>query len=205
VAKERLRDSIAAAEQARGRWARELHDETLQGLVGLRMLLTSARRSGSSEELGEAIDHTKREIQNLRALIAELRPAALDELGLGPAIETLASRSGDVAGFDVSTDVALDERVRLSADTESTIYRLVQEALTNAAKHAGAERVQVSVARSNGTVEVVVEDDGEGFDPTAPTSGLGLVGMRERVELTGGRLEISSRPGTRVSARLPAG
>jgi signal transduction histidine kinase len=205
VAKERLRDSIAAAEQARGRWARELHDETLQGLVGLRMLLSSARRSGSSPELSEAIDHTKREIQNLRALIAELRPAALDELGLGPAIETLASRSGTAAGLDVSTHVALGDPGRLPPDTESTIYRLVQEALTNAAKHACADRVRVEVARANGTVEVLVEDDGHGFDPALPTSGLGLVGMRERVELTGGRLEISSRPGTRVSARLPAG
>jgi signal transduction histidine kinase len=206
VAKERLRDSIAAAEQARARWARELHDETLQGLVGLRMLLSSARRSDSSspELLSDAIDHTKREIQNLRALIAELRPAALDELGLGPAIETLAARSGATAGLDVSTRVALGDRDRLAPDTESTIYRVVQEALTNATKHAGADRVRVEVARVNGTVEVLVEDDGRGFDPVAATPGLGLVGMRERVELTGGRLEIESRPGTRVSARLPA-
>ncbi len=204
VAKERLRDSIEAAEQARGRWARELHDETLQGLVGLRMLLSSARRSGSSEELGDAIDHTKREIQNLRALIAELRPAALDELGLAPAIATLAERSGEAAGLSMSTRVSLGDRGRLDPDTESTIYRLVQEALTNAAKHARADRVRVEVARVNGTVEVLIEDDGCGFDTGAPTAGLGLVGMRERVELTGGALEISSQPGTRVSARLPA-
>jgi signal transduction histidine kinase len=205
VAKERLRDSIDAAEQARGRWARELHDETLQGLVGLRMMLNSARRTGSAADLGEAIDQTKREIQNLRALIAELRPAALDELGLGPAIETLAARSGTAAGLDVSTRVSLGKTGRLAPETESTIYRVVQEALTNAAKHAGAERVQVTVARSNGTVEVLVEDDGHGFDPTSSTSGLGLVGMRERVELTGGRLVIESRPGTKVSAHLPVG
>jgi signal transduction histidine kinase len=104
----------------------------------------------------------------------------------------------------VSTRVSLGDRGRLAPDTESTIYRLVQEALTNAAKHAGAERVRIEVARVNGTVEVLVEDDGCGFDPGAPTTGLGLVGMRERVELTGGRLEIRSQPGTRVSARLPA-
>ena len=204
VAKERLRDSIEAAEQARARWARELHDETLQGLVGLRMLLTSARRSGSSSELSDAIDHTKREIQNLRALIAELRPAALDELGLGPAIETLAARSGAAAGVEVSTRVVLGDRGRLAPETESTIYRVVQEALTNATKHANAGRIRVDVARENGTVAVVVEDDGHGFDPATSTVGLGLVGMRERVELTGGRLEIRSQPGTRVSARLPA-
>jgi signal transduction histidine kinase len=204
VAKERLRDSIAAAEQARGRWARELHDETLQGLVGLRMLLSSARRSGSSGDLSDAIDHTKREIVNLRALIAELRPAALDELGLGPAIETLASRSGDASGIPVTTRVALGSNVRLAPETESTVYRVVQEALTNVAKHAGAVHVHVEVARVNGTVEVVVEDDGHGFDPSAVGDGLGLVGMRERVELTGGRLEIDATAGTRVRARRPA-
>ena len=204
VAKERLRDSMAAAEQARARWARELHDETLQGLVGLRMMLSSARRSGSSEVLNDAIDHTKREIVNLRALIAELRPAALDELGLGPAIETLAERSGATSGVDVSTRVSLGAG-RLSADAESTVYRVVQEALTNVAKHAGADHVRVEVVRENGSVEVVVEDDGRGFDPAAATDGLGLVGMRERVELTGGRLEIEAAAGTRVSATLPAG
>jgi signal transduction histidine kinase len=205
VAKERLRDSIDAAEQARARWARELHDETLQGLVGLRMMLSSARRSGSSEVLADAIDHTKREIVNLRSLIAELRPAALDELGLGPAIETLAERSGGAAGLAVSTRVSLGERARLEPEVESTIYRVVQEALTNVTKHAAAERVQVEVARTNGTVEVVVADDGRGFDPGARSGGLGLVGMRERVELSGGRLEIRCGPGTRVTARLPVG
>jgi signal transduction histidine kinase len=204
VAKERLRDSIAAAEQARARWARELHDETLQGLVGLRMLLSSARRSGPSTELSDAIDHTKREIVNLRALIAELRPAALDELGLGPAIETLASRSGSACGAEVQTRVALGGSGRLAPETESTVYRVVQEALTNVAKHAGASQVRVEVARANGTVSVLVEDDGRGFDPGAATDGLGLVGMRERVELTGGRLSIRSRPGTLVRAELPA-
>jgi signal transduction histidine kinase len=204
VAKERLRDSIAAAEQARARWARELHDETLQGLVGLRMLLSSARRSGSAAELSDAIDHTKREIVNLRALIAELRPAALDELGLGPAIETLASRSGSACGAEVRTRVALGGSGRLAPETESTVYRVVQEALTNVAKHAGASQVRVEVARANGTVSVLVEDDGRGFDPGAVTDGLGLVGMRERVELTGGRLSIRSRPGTLVRAELPA-
>jgi signal transduction histidine kinase len=201
VAKERLRDSISAAEQARGRWARELHDETLQGLVGLRMLLSSARRSGSSAELSDAIDHTKQEIVNLRALIAELRPAALDELGLGPAIETLASRSGSASGMAVTTRVSLGSDGRLAPETESTVYRVVQEALTNVAKHAN---VRVEVARVNGTVEVLVEDDGHGFDPASVSDGLGLVGMRERVELTGGELSITSRPGTRIAAKLPA-
>ena len=211
VAHERLRDSIEAAEQARGRWARELHDETLQGLVGLRMLLSSARRSGSAGEMeaaiAEATDEAKREIQNLRTLIAELRPAALDELGLGPAIETLAERSAAGAGVEVSTHVVLgDAGQRLAPETESAVYRVVQEALTNVAKHAHARRVRIEVARADGSVDVLVEDDGRGFDPAECGGGLGLVGMRERVELTGGQLEIDSHPGaaTRVRARLPA-
>jgi signal transduction histidine kinase len=211
VAHDRLRHSIEAAEQARGRWARELHDETLQGLVGLRMLLSSARRSGSPEEMAaaiaEATDETKHEIRNLRALIAELRPAALDELGLGPAIETLAERSTAGSGMEVQTRLALGgDDGRLAPETESAVYRVVQEALTNVVKHAQACHVRVEVTRVNGSVDVLVEDDGRGFDPVSCGDGLGLVGMRERVELTGGRLEISSRPGgsTQVRAQLPA-
>ena len=102
VAADRLRREIQASEEARARWARELHDETLQGLVGLRMLLASARRSDSPEyvegAVSDALEQTRREIVNLRGLIAELRPAALDELGLDAAIETLSERSAAAAG-----------------------------------------------------------------------------------------------------------
>jgi signal transduction histidine kinase len=215
VARERLRDSIAASEEARGRWARELHDDTLQGLAGLRVLLSSALRTGSPERLrdavGEAVDLTKGEIDSLRGLIAELRPAALDELGLEPALAHLAERSA-ATGIEVSTRFALTadpgrSRSRLAPETESTIYRVVQEALTNVAKHARAEHVEVAVERSNGSVRVQVTDDGCGFDPSAPDcAGLGLVGMRERVELAGGALAIESRPAgpTVVRALVPA-
>jgi signal transduction histidine kinase len=212
VARERLRDSIAAAEDARRRWARELHDDTLQGLAGLRMLLSSALRTGSPETLrgavADAVDQTKVEIDSLRSLIAELRPAALDELGLEPALEHLAERS-KATGLAVETSFALGggPPARLAPETESTIYRVVQEALTNVAKHAGAECVQVVVVRSNGSVRVTVRDDGRGFDPARRGSGLGLVGMRERVELAGGRLDIESQPAgpTVVRALVPAG
>jgi signal transduction histidine kinase len=212
VARERLRDSIAAAEDARRRWARELHDDTLQGLAGLRVLLSSALRTGSPDTLRgaveDAVDQTKVEIDSLRSLIAELRPAALDELGLEPALEHLAERSAST-GLAVETRFALaapGSRARLAPDTESTIYRVVQEALTNVAKHAGAERVQVAVERSNEHLRVTVRDDGCGFDPARCAGGLGLVGMRERVELAGGQLEIESQPAgpTIVRALVPA-
>jgi signal transduction histidine kinase len=210
VARERLRDSIAAGEDARRRWARELHDDTLQGLGGLRVLLSSALRSGSPDVLRDsverAVDQTKVEIDSLRNLIAELRPAALDELGLRPALEHLAERSAG-AGLDVAARFDLPAARRLAPELESTIYRVVQEALTNVAKHARAEHVRVEVGRANGSVVVLVQDDGCGFDPAAHCDGLGLVGMRERVELAGGELAVDSRPAgpTTVRAVVPAG
>jgi signal transduction histidine kinase len=214
VAEERLRDGIAAADEARARWARELHDETLQGLGGLRMMLSSALRSGSPEALRRAseraLEQTKLEIQGLRRLIAELRPAALDELGLGPAIETLADRSAPVDGLHVTTRIALDgldgEGGRLPADAENAIYRVVQEALMNVEKHAGAENVKVEVCKRGAAIEVVVSDDGQGFDPERVSGGFGLIGMRERMDLVGGTLEIASSPGgsTSIRALMPA-
>ncbi len=209
IARDRLRDTMAADEEARRRWARELHDETLQGLGGLRVLLSSALRTGSDDTLRdavtEAVEQTKVEIDSLRNLITELRPAALDELGLEPALEHLAERSAG-HGLSVETKFALPSEQRLAPELESTIYRVVQEALTNVAKHADADRVRVEVERTNGTVTVLVEDDGTGFDPDQPGSGLGLVGMRERIELAGGALTIDSRPAgpTRVRATVPA-
>lgn len=209
VAADRLRHAIQASEEARTRWARELHDETLQGLVGLRMLLASARRTGNGapDVVSEALEQTRREIVNLRTLIAELRPAALDELGLGAAIETLSERSTAAAGLAVQTRVELRDASlpRLARETETTIYRVVQEALTNAARHSGGSLVRVDVAERADAIDVTVADDGHGFDLEATAGGLGLRGMRERVQLAGGRMTIdSSGKGSIVRARLPA-
>lgn len=212
VAADRLRHAIQASEEARARWARELHDETLQGLVGLRMLLASARRSGSESYIegavSNALDQTRREIVNLRNLIAELRPAALDELGLDAAIETLSERSASAAGLEVETKIELRNggAARLARETETTVYRLVQEALSNAARHSGGSVVRVDVAEGEDSVDVTVADDGHGFDPAAVTGGFGLRGMRERVQLAGGWMSIdSSGSGSVVRARLPTG
>jgi two-component system, NarL family, sensor histidine kinase DevS len=207
VAEERLRHSLAAAEQERGRWARELHDETLQALGGLQVLLSSAVRRGTQEALEqsvrEAIEHISTEIESLRTLIAELRPAALDEIGLAPAIESLGDRLAAVEGLDVEVEVELESR--LDPELETTVYRVVQEALTNVAKHAEAEHVRVSVALEFDVVRVEVVDDGRGFDPDARVDGFGLVGMKERAALSHGGLEIESAPGrTVVRATLPA-
>jgi signal transduction histidine kinase len=207
VAEDRLRHSIAAGEQERRRWARELHDETLQGLGGLQVLLSTALRRGDPEALElsvrEAVDYIGTEIDGLRTLITELRPAALDEIGLAPAIESLAQRLAAVEGLEVRTEVEVGGR--LDADLETTVYRIVQEALTNIAKHARAECVRIHVTLDYDVVRVEITDDGQGFDPEARAEGFGLVGMRERVALAHGQLEIDSVAGrTVVRATLPA-
>ncbi len=212
VQTDRLRSSLAAADAERRRWARELHDETLQGLGGLRVLLSSARRGEDLERaraaMGEAVEHIEREITNLRSIITELRPAALDELGLSTAIEALLDRHREQSGFEVDGELMLSgaskAESRLSGDLETTVYRLVQEALTNVAKHARANRVRVAVGESEGELLIEVEDDGTGFDSDATSDGFGLAGMRERVSLAGGTLSIASgEQGTLLRVCLP--
>jgi signal transduction histidine kinase len=212
VEAERLRHSLEAAENERKRWARELHDETLQALGGLRMLHSAALRADASgSELRDALDEATRlidvEIDNLSALIAELRPAALDEIGLAPALRTLAERKSREGELEIDVLVRLQDSddARLPSEIESAVYRLVQEALNNVTKHAGASRAEALVEWSGDTVEVTVSDDGCGFEPAAANGGFGLTGMRERVMLAGGELEIDAMPGqgTTVSATIP--
>jgi len=214
VASERQRQRLAAAEGERQRWARELHDETLQSLSALRIGLSTAARSEHPEALRAAfrqgIEQLEEGITNLRALITDLRPAALDELGAQAAVEALAERAARHGiEIDVSIDLAHEggrERARHAPELETAIYRIVQEALTNATKHGGAGRAVVEIHEADGTVHLEVRDDGAGFDPTAETDGFGLVGMRERVELLDGALQVDSAPGagTTVRATFPA-
>jgi signal transduction histidine kinase len=206
VASDRLRSSLVAADTERRRWARELHDETLQGLGGLRLLLSAALRHDDLEHaqaaMREAVEHIEREAENLRSIITELRPAALDELGLKTALEALLERHQEQNGTEVRGRLELPEID--DAELESTVYRLVQEALTNVAKHARAQNVQVAVASVDGQLSIEVQDDGAGFDTETKTEGFGLAGMRERVSLAGGAFQISSsEEGTLVDVRLP--
>jgi signal transduction histidine kinase len=206
VASDRLRSSIAAADTERRRWARELHDETLQGLGGLQLLLSSALSHDdldiAQRAMREAVEHIEREIENLRSIITELRPAALDELGLKTALEALLDRHREQNGTEVDSQLELPDIA--DAELEGTVYRLVQEALTNVAKHARADSVRVAIGGSGGEVSIEVQDDGSGFDTATKTAGFGLAGMRERVSLAGGTLEISSgEQGTLVHVCLP--
>jgi signal transduction histidine kinase len=215
VEQDRLRRTLRAAEEERRRWARELHDETLQGLGGLRVLLSSARRSQNistlHQTLESAVEQIGEEIANLRALITELRPAALDELGLAPALEALIDRVRTLHGLELEARVELhhdgrSSSTRLDPDLETAIYRLVQESLSNAARHAHADRVRVEVIEGEYDVHISIADDGAGFDTDAPSSGFGLTGMRERIALVGGELRITSGDtGTTVEAVIPSG
>ena len=210
IATERQGQRLAAAEGERQHWARELHDETLQSLSALRIGLSTAARSQQPDALRaastQAIEQLEEAITNLRALITDLRPAALDELGAQAAVEALAERA---ARHGIEVDVSIElahERGEASTrhipELETAIYRIVQEALTNAAKHGGARRAIVEIHEREETVHLEIRDDGAGFDPTAErTGGFGLLGMQERVELLDGTLQIDSAPGDGASVR----
>jgi len=212
VATDRLRRSLEASEAERQRWARELHDETLQALAGLKVLLSGATRLDDVEQirskLRSGIEQLTHDIQSLRGLIAELRPAALDQLGLEPALASLAERTAVTSGLVVRTSFDLPQDKRPAPETETTVYRIVQESLTNVAKHARAEAVDIDVQCAGSEIRIAVADDGIGMQPDRSNGGgFGLIGMRERVELAGGELEIGrgSSGGTLIKARLPLG
>jgi signal transduction histidine kinase len=211
---EKVKLSIRASEDEKGRWARELHDETLQELGALRFLLETAAK-GSANQLRSAseraLEHIDRGIENLRGLITELRPAALDELGPEPAVEALAARVGEATGIRVELDLDLAyEHGRADSrhvpELESAVYRLIQESVNNAVKHAKAGEIRIELEEDEEHVIVRVSDDGHGFDPEATGDGFGLIGMRERVEQVAGELDVESVPGdgTVITARLPA-
>jgi signal transduction histidine kinase len=210
VEADRRRRSLAATEAERHRWARELHDETLQALGGLRVLLSSAARLHDPDAMRtamrEAAETLTGDIESLRSLIAELRPPALDQLGLAPALNSLAQRTSAVSELEVRTDVELPQDRRLTPELETTVYRVVQESLTNVVKHARAAAVDLAVRCDGAQIEISVSDDGIGFNPDgAVVAGFGVIGMRERVELAGGELSVVRGPqtGTVVRARLP--
>jgi signal transduction histidine kinase len=145
-------------------------------------------------------------LQDVRRLAVELRPSALDDFGLVSAVERLADTVRDASGLQVDLAAQLGD-ARLPAETETTLYRVIQEALTNVVKHADARRVSVLLQRKGSSVVAVVEDDGRGFEPRAVRAdALGLVGMRERVALAGGRLQVEAAPGsgTTLVAEVPA-
>jgi two-component system, NarL family, sensor histidine kinase DevS len=209
VSRDALRRVVDAEELERARLARELHDETGQALTSILLGLkhlddvieTDVARDATAA-LRELVVTT---LQDVRRLAVELRPSALDDFGLVAAIERLAGTVAEQSELVVDLEARLGDQ-RLPAEAETALYRIVQEALTNVVKHASARRVSITLVRKEGFAVVVVEDDGQGFEREATRAGsLGFVGMRERVELVGGRLTVESAPGagTTIVAEVP--
>jgi len=211
---ELVRKLISAQEEERKRIARELHDETSQVLAALAMGLEAATAPSPPEAAREKLAGLRamavEALDGVHRIIHALRPSALDDLGLVPAIRWYAETLLEPRGIQVDFAGGGEEE-RLPPAVETALFRAVQEALTNVAKHADADRVRIAVTSSPEALEVRVEDDGRGFDVEEALrgegAGLGLLGMRERMGLLEGSVDVASRPGegTCVTLRVPKG
>lgn len=208
VARDTVRRVVAAQEEERRRLALELHDETGQALTSILLGLKAIGAAKSEEDAVRAESEVRalvvQALQDVRALAVELRPSALDDFGLGPALERLGETFGERSGIETTVEAGLGER--LPPEIETTLYRVVQEALSNVVKHAGAEHVSVVLSQRERTIAATIDDDGRGFDlGDVRGDALGLLGMRERLALVGGTLEVESRAGsgTTIAAQVP--
>ena len=205
---------VRAAEAERGRIARELHDETGQVLTAIKLELAELERSLAAARLDtgavtRASDLAARALESIRATARGLRPAPLDDLGFLPAMRALTEDFAGHTGVAVELRAALLPRAA-APEVETAAYRVLQEALTNVARHAAATRVEVTVTAVDGELRLAVSDDGRGFDAAGGEPGAGhagLAGMRDRAVGVGGHLAVTSTPGhgTRLEARLPLG
>ena len=208
VARATVNRIVAGQEQERRRLSRELHDETGQALTSILLGLKSIEETQGTERFATALAELRElvtvTLQDVRRLAVELRPKALDDFGLVPALERLTTGFAEQTGIETHLESRLAEG-RLPSETETVLYRVVQEALTNIVKHAQAEHVSLVLQSKPGKVNAVIEDDGRGFSTDEESdNGLGLVGMRERVALIGGRVEIeSSSAGTTIVVEVP--
>jgi PAS domain S-box-containing protein len=206
-----LDDVITAQEEERRRIARELHDETAQTLTSLLVGLRAVEESPEIEQARQAAGTLRASVaaalDSVKRIARGLRPSILDDLGLEEALERLGVEMTRAHGFVVDLQVTGARLPRLPEAAEVALYRIAQEALTNAGKHAAAKSVSVIVHRNHVTVRLVIEDDGQGFDVTETLSPhqLGLVGMRERAHLVGGSMTVESSRGrgTTIGVTVP--
>ncbi|MEK6274477.1 MAG: GAF domain-containing sensor histidine kinase [Actinomycetota bacterium] len=209
VARDALRSVVGAQELERKRLARELHDETGQALTSILLGLKELEDAGSAYDVSSATARLRElvvtTLQDVRRLAVELRPRALDDFGLVPALERLAETFQEQTGLEVIMEPRLGP-ARLPSEIETALYRIIQEALTNVVKHAHASRVSIVLSRRDNTVSAVFEDNGRGFAVDDPRSGrLGILGMKERLSLLDGTLTVESSPGggTTLVAEVP--
>jgi two-component system sensor histidine kinase UhpB len=204
--RESARRALSAQEDERRRVARELHDELGQVLTGVLLLMDEAGRAPSDrarEALDEGREAARASIEEVRRIVRDLRPEALDDLGLASAMSALASAFGRQTGIPLERRIPAELR-DLSHEQELVLYRVTQEALTNVARHAGASAAELLVDQTEDYVKVTVLDDGCGFEAPPPDDG-GIRGMRERALLVGGSVDIDSTPGrgTRIVLTIP--
>lgn len=200
-----VRNSLAAQERERHRVAQELHDEVGQSLTAIILLLERLVRAvpaDLSEDLIGARETARASLEEVRAISSRLRPEALDDLGLRSALSALATR------LERHTEVIIERELELvptdlPPETELVVYRIVQEGLTNAVRHADASRILLRASASSGTTSVSVIDDGRGLDGALP--GTGIQGMRERALMVGAELSLASMPegGTELRLSVP--
>ena len=205
IARDALRRVVAAQELERRRLARELHDETGQALTSILLGLKALEDSVGGDAIVELRELVVTTLQDVRRLAVELRPKVLDDFGLVPAVERLTETFGEQTGITVRFESGLGGD-RLPEEVETALYRIVQESLTNIVKHAQAQTVSVVLTRKPESVAALIEDDGRGFDVGhARAEGFGLEGMRERVGLLDGKIQIESSEvgGTTLVAEVP--
>jgi two-component system, NarL family, sensor histidine kinase UhpB len=198
--------ALRAQEEERARVARDLHDEVNQSLTGVLLRLEAARETAPpelAEELAQTRALASQAMNELLSVARQLRPTALDDLGLKAAIAGLVEQLGH--GEVEAAFSSEGELGDLGDDVQLVVYRVAQEAIANAARHSEAERVEVRLSRRGSGVELTVSDDGRGFAFAESERGLGLAGMRERALLAGGDLTIESRPGRGTTVRLTVG
>jgi len=195
---------LAAQEGERLRIAQELHDQVGQELTAVLLGLSRIKAQGSASLRREVLaieDVVRASIEDVRRIAIELRPEALDDLGLASALVVLSQRISERLGLEVTAVIA-SELPELTAEIELVVYRVAQEALTNAARHAGSDRAHLTLAGSDGSLTLTVYDEGRGLS-AQDAAGTGIRGMRERASLIGARLEIGNRPaGTGCEVRL---
>jgi two-component system, NarL family, sensor histidine kinase UhpB len=199
---------LRAQEEERARLARDLHDEANQALTGVLLRLQATAQDAPPalrEELRATQAVATQAMEELVRLARELRPAALDDLGLAAALRTQIDAFARRAGLHAELRVEPAAVDALDRDEQLVAYRVVQEGLSNVARHAGAENVLVEAAPEDDEIVIRVRDDGAGFVPESATAGLGLQGMCERAALAGGRVAIRSAPGSGTTIELRLG
>jgi two-component system, NarL family, sensor histidine kinase UhpB len=211
VSKSRATQILSAQEQERKRIARELHDETSQVLTSLLISLALLEETVTTEEARLRVADTRalahQTLRAVRNLSIDLRPSALDDLGLLPALRWYIKEYQQKCGVEVDFS-ASGLKERLPAEMETALYRVIQESLTNTAKHARAQKAWVTLKEDCGVVHAHVRDDGRGFDAQAvlrtpwQDRGLGLAGMQERAMLLDGSIKIESQVGAGTSIEI---